>query len=81
MSNSVLGESPNIVYLEMSPANTGDKLKYVFAPDTIFEGFTDDSECILSMNGYKDVTVVRVSEMKLFSKYIKNSEFETTKFF
>ena len=32
--NSVLGKSPNFVGLGLSPANTADKLKSVFAPAT-----------------------------------------------
>ena len=32
VSNYVIGESPNFLDLGLSPANTADKLKAVFAP-------------------------------------------------
>ena len=80
-SNSVLGKSPNFLDLGLPLANTADKLKSVFAPTTIFEGLTDNSDWLASRHGYKEVPVRRVSEAKAFSDYIKKSEFETTKVF
>ena len=80
-SNYVLGKSPNFMDLGLSPANTADKLKSVFALANRFEGSTDNSNWIVSRHGCEGVTVGRVSKAKEYSGYIKNSEFETTKVF
>ena len=63
-SNCVLGKSPNFVDLGLLPANAADKLNSVFAPATRVEGLTDNSDWLLSMHGYREVTVGRVSEAK-----------------
>ena len=78
-SNSVVAESPNLLDVGMSPANTTDKLKSVIGPATRGEGLTDISGWLTSRHGCEEVTVGRVSEAKAYSDYIKNSEFETTK--
>ena len=81
MSNSILGESPNFLDLGLSPANTADKIKSIFAPATRVEGFMDKSNWLASRHGCGEFTVGRVSEAKVFSEYNKSSKFETTKFF
>ena len=80
-SSSVVSESPNVMDLGMSPSNTTDKLNSVIAPTTRVEGFTHGSNWIASRYDCEEVTVGRVSEAKVFSKYIKNNEFETMKVF
>ena len=80
-SNSVIVKTPNFMDLGLSPANTTDKLKSVFVPATRVEGFMDNSYWLASRHGCEEVTVGRVIEVKAFSDYIKNSEFETTKVF
>ena len=80
-SNSIIGESPNFIYLGLSPANTADKLNSVTSPAARVEELTDGSGWIASTHGTEQVTVGIVSETKAYSDYIKNPEFETTKVF
>ena len=61
--------------------HTADKLKYVIGPATRVRGLTDNTDGILSSHGISKVAVDRVSETKVYSDYIKNSEFETMKVF
>ena len=42
---------------------------------------TDNSDGLMSRHGIAKVTADIVSEAKAYSDYIKNSEFETMKFF
>ena len=65
----------------MSPANTADKLKSIFAPATRVEGLTGNSDWITSTHDCEEVMIRRGSKTKLFRDYIKDSEFETTKVF
>ena len=80
-SNSVLGETPKFVDLGLSPANTADKLNSVFSPATIAGELTDNSNWLASRHGISEVTEGRVIEAKVYSDYIKNSEFETMNVF
>ena len=79
--NSVISKSPNFMDLGLLPAHTMDKLDSVIDPATRVEGLKDGSDWLASMHGCKEVTVGRVSEAKVYSDYIKKSEFETTKVF
>ena len=63
------------------PAHTTDKLKSIIVTSARVEGLTDGSNWLASRHGIEEVTVGRVTETKLYSNYIKNSEFETTKCF
>ena len=80
-SNSVFGETPKFVDLGLSPAHTADKIKSIFAPTTRARGLADNSNRIKSMHRIAEVTVDRLSEEKLYSDYIKNSEFKTMNVF
>ena len=62
-------------------AHTADKLKYVISPATRAGGLTDNTDELTPMHGIAEVTADRVSEVKVYSDYIKNSEFETIKVF
>ena len=75
-SNAVFGENPNFVDLGISPAHTADKLKSVIVPATIAGGLTDNSDGLASWHHIVKVTADRASEAKVYSDYIKNSEFE-----
>ena len=80
-SNPVLRESPNFVDLWLSAAHTADKLKSVIGPATRAGGLTDNSDRLTSRHGIAEVSADRVSETKIHSDYIKNSEFETMNVF
>ena len=80
-SNPVLGESPKFVDLRLSTAHTADKLKSVIGPVTRAGGLTDNSDRLTPSHGISKVAADRVSEAKAYSDYIKNSGFETMKFF
>ena len=80
-SNSVISESPNFMDLGMLPANTTDKLKSVIGPVIIVEGLTGSFEWLAYSHGIVIVAVIRVSKTKVYSDYIKISDFETTKVF
>ena len=80
-SNSVLGKTPKFVDLGISPANTEDKLNSVFATATRSIGLIDKSDWLTSRHGISEVTEGRASEKKMYSNYIKNSEFETMNVF
>ena len=62
-------------------ADTADKLKSIIGPATRVRGLTDSSNGLTSSRGIAKVTADRVSEAKVYSDYIKNSEFETMKVF
>ena len=79
-SNSVLRKTPKFVGLRLSPANTANKLNSVFAPATRAEGLMDSSKWLASRHGISEVAEGRVSEVQVYSDYIKNSEFETMNF-
>ena len=80
-SNSVFGKTPKFVGLRLSPSHTADKLKPIFVPDTRSGGLTDNSDRLASSHGIAKVTADRASEAKVYSDYIKNSEFETMNVF
>ena len=67
---------PNI-----EPAHTADKLNSIFAPATRAVGLTDKSNGITSKHCITEVTADRVIEAKVYSDYIKNSEFKTMNVF
>ena len=69
------------VSMGLSPAHTADKLKSAIVPATRFRGLTDNSDGLVSSHGIAKFTADRVSEAKVYSDYIKNSEFETMKVF
>ena len=76
-SNSVFGKTPKFVYLGLLRAHTADKMKSIFAPATRAVGLVDNSDCLTSKHRIAEHTVDKVSEEKVYSDYIKNSEFET----
>ena len=80
-SNLVIGESPKFVDLRLSTAPTADKLKSVIGTATRAGGLTDKSDGLTSSRGISKVAADRVSKEKAYSDYIKNSEFDTMKFF
>ena len=80
-SNPIFGETPKFVDLGLSPAHTADKLKSIFTPNTRSGGLTDNSDGIMSWHRIAKVTVEREGEAKLYSDYIKNSDFETRNVF
>ena len=55
-SNSVLGETPKLVDLGLSPANTADKLNSVLTPATRYEGFIDRYNWLTSGYRISEVT-------------------------
>ena len=67
--------------LGLLPAHTTDKLKSVIGPATISGGLTDHSDWLVSRNRIAEVTEGRVSEVRAYRDYIKNSEFETRNVF
>ena len=69
-SSSVISESPNIMELGLLLVNPTDKLGSILGPNTIVEGIADGSDWIVSRHGFEEVTVERVSEVKVFSDYI-----------
>ena len=80
-SNSVFGETPKFMDLGLSPAHTADKLISIFAPATRYGVLTNKSYDLASRHRIVEVTADRVSEEKVYSGYIKNSEFETMNVF
>ena len=54
---------------------------YVIGPATKAGGLTDNSDTLTSRHRIAKVTADRVSEVKAYSDYIKNSEFEYVKVF
>ena len=75
-SNSALGKSLKFVDLGLLPSKTVDKLYSVFVPATRAEGLIDSSNWRVSRHVIEEVSVLIVSEAKLYSDYIKNYEFE-----
>ena len=65
----------------LSNAHTVDKLKSVIVPATRAGGLTDNTDGLSSSRGISKVIADRASEAKVYSDYIKNSEFETMKVF
>ena len=80
-SNPVLGEIPKFMNLRLSTAHTANKLKSIISPATRVQRLTNNSDRLASRHRIAEVTADRVSEAKVFSDYIKNSEFENMKFF
>ena len=80
-SNPVLGESPKFVDLRLSTAHTADKLNSVIVSTTRVGVLTNTTVGLTSRHLIAKDTVDRVSEAKVYSDYIKNSEFETMKVF
>ena len=80
-SNSVIHKSPKFMDLGLSPAHTPDKIKSVVGPATKVKWLANISDWLASRHGIEEVTVVRAKEIKAYSDYIKNSEFETINFF
>ena len=80
-SNSVFGKNPKFVDKGISPAHKADKLNSIFVPATRVGGLTDNSDGLTSSHGIVKVTADRASEAKVYSDYIKNSEFEIMKVF
>ena len=67
--------------LGLLPAHTEDKLQSIFAPATRAVGLRDNSNGFLSRHCIAEVIADRVSEAKVYSDYIKSSEFETMNVF
>ena len=80
-SNPVLGKTPKFVDLRLSTVNTEDKLNSVFSPVTKVEVLNDHSDWLASRHLIAVITADRVSEVKAYRNYIKNSELETRNFF
>ena len=80
-SNAVFGKNPKFVDLGLLTAHTVNKVKSVIGPTTIVRGLMDNTDRLTSSHGISKVAAGRVSEAKSYSDYIKNSEFETMKFF
>ena len=62
-------------------AHTADNLKSVIGPATRAGGLTVNSNRLTSSHGIAIFSADRVSEVKAYSEYIKNSEFETMNVF
>ena len=62
-------------------SHIGDERKSVIGPATRVQGLTDNSDELTSSHGIAKVTADRAREAKVYSDYIKNSEFETMKVF
>ena len=67
--------------LRLYTVNTADKPNSDFTPATRAEGWMDHYDWLASSHRIAKVTADRVSEAKLYSDYLKNSEFETIIFF
>ena len=80
-SNSVFGITPKFVDLGLFPAHTADKLKSVIVPATRAGGLTDNSDGLTYRHRIAEVTADRVRKAKVYSDYIKKSEFETINIF
>ena len=80
-SNPVLGETPKFMDLGLSIANTTDKLKSVIGHANRSGVLTDNSDWLTSSCYIAEVMEGIVSEVKAYSNFIKNSEFETRTFF
>ena len=80
-SNSVVTKSPNFMYFRLSPTNTPDKLKSIIGLTAIVGRLMNDFDWLVSRHDIEEVTVKRVSEEKVSSKYIKKKQFKTMKFF
>ena len=69
-SNSVVTKSPNFMYFRLSPTNTPDKLKSIIGLTAIVGRLMNDFNWLVSRHDIEEVTVKRVSEEKVSSKYI-----------
>ena len=80
-SNPVLGKSPKFMDLRLSNVNIKYKLNSAFAPATRAEVWIDHSNWLASSHRIAEGTAERASEEKVYSDYIKKSEFETINVF
>ena len=80
-STFVFGKTTKLMDLGLSTAHTEDKLKSIFVLATRAGGLTDNSNGLVSRHHIAESTSDRVSEAKVYSDHIKNSEFETINVF
>ena len=80
-SITVLDETPKFVDLWLSTVNTVDKLNSAFAPATRAKGWIDHSDWLTSRHRIAEDTADKATEAKVYSDYIKISEFETMNVF
>ena len=71
VSNTVLGETPKFMDLQLLTVNTAEKLNSVFTPITRAEGLMGNSNWLAARHGIAEVTADRVIKAKAYINYVE----------